>query len=434
MKKIFLAITVLCSLVSAAAFSQSTISFDVDGIKVILKPTVKSLVSVRMFYRGGVTNYSVTQAGIENFALNATTECGTKKYTGNAFRDLVDQYGIQLGGESTFDYGDIAMGCTLKYFNEGWDLFAEAVVNPVFDKNEVELLRGKIIAQIDQQQSDPDEHIKQLLMTTAFANSPYATDPHGVDETIAKITADDLKAHYAKILNKRRMFLVVAGKISREEITKKIRESFGAIPSKSYVPYRYDTPIWNNYSVVTEKRELATSYMSSVMNAPQVTSPDYIPYRLGISALSGSIFSELRTNLNLSYDPGAYVEELKMPFAAMYVSTNSPKQAINAIVEQLNISKISQITPEGLKILKNGFITSNYISQQSSAAITSDLGVAEIMGGWQIAENLPEAVNKVTVEQIGNTFNKYIVGLRWAYLGNTDLVNDSPDTFKKQVK
>lgn len=432
MKRIFVTLLLIGC---ATAFAQSTTtSFEVEGIKVILKPTVKNLISVRMYYRGGVTNYPESQAGIENFTLDATTECGTKKYTGNAFKDRADKFGIQINGESTFDYGNIEMECVSKYFDEGWDLFSDAVVNPVFDGNEVELLKQKAIAMVQQEQSDPDNHIRQLLIANAFAGTPYATNPHGNAENIRRFTAQDLKAYYSTILNKNQIFMVVVGKISRQELTEKISATFGAIPAKPYTPYKYTEPQWTDYKVLTEKRELSTNYLSSIMNAPPVTSADYVPYRLGISALSGSLFSELRTNLNLSYDPDAYLEMLQMPFAGMSASTTDPKRAVTAITETLNSAKASRITPEGLTILKNSFITSNYMGQQSSAALTLSLGQAEIMGGWEWAENLPQLVNKVTTDQISDAFNKYIVGLRWAYLGDPGLAADTGDAFKKPVK
>ena len=43
---------------------SETKSFDVDGIKVIFKPTSKNIVNIRLYYRGGVTNYPAEKAGI----------------------------------------------------------------------------------------------------------------------------------------------------------------------------------------------------------------------------------------------------------------------------------------------------------------------------------------------------------------------------------
>ena len=63
MKKL-LAILLLitgCCITTAQAQIQGATSFDVDGIKVIFKPTVKDVINVRIYFRGGVSNYSLKQ-------------------------------------------------------------------------------------------------------------------------------------------------------------------------------------------------------------------------------------------------------------------------------------------------------------------------------------------------------------------------------------
>lgn len=434
MKKLLISIiAVACTATFVFGQSQTT-SFDVDGIKVIFKPTVKEIINVRMFYRGGVSNYPSSQAGIESFALHAATECGTQKYNGNTFKDRADKFDVLIGANAALDYSDIGMECISKFFNEGWDLFAEAVVNPVFGHNEIELLRNQLVGKIRSSETDPDQRSDQLIIKNAFEGTPYAADPDGNEDVLTKLSAADLSSYYHSLINKNRMFIVVAGKITKEELIAKIKASFSSLPSKPYTPVKYEEPVWNDYKVLTENRELSTNYINGIMNSPRVNSEDYIPYRVGISALGGSIYSELRTKLNLSYDPGANSEMLQMPYATMYISTTDPKDAIEAMVGELNVIRHNNVTNAGLRHLKSSYITNNYIKQQSSAAITESLGIAEVLGGWQMSDQLPDLVDKVTVDQINRALNKYIVGLRWSYLGNADQAKDAAEAFKLEVK
>jgi len=434
MKKLLLTLTMICLKISAVFAQSATTSFYVDGIKVIFKPTVKEIINIRVYFRGGVTNYPASQAGIENFALSAITQCGTKKYNANAFKDLADNYSIAMGADATYDYGVVEMECVSQYLNDGWALFADAIVNPVFNANEVELLRNKLLAAEQQAATDPDKRSDQLLIQNAFAGTPYAINPNGTEETLSKFTPGDLKAYYKSILNKNRMFIVVAGKISKEALIKKIHGSFASLPSAPYHATPLKTPVWNDYKVLAEKRDLATNYIKAIMNSPQVGSPDYVPYRLGISVLAGSLFSDLRTDLNLGYDPYAESVMQKMPYATMSISTTQPKQAVLEMVKVLNLVRQYGVSQHGLKLLKSSYITTNYITQQSTSAITGALGEAEIFGGWENEEKLPELIDKVTIAQIDNAINQYILGLRWSYLGNEQLGNDASDAFAEQVK
>ncbi|MDQ3291445.1 MAG: hypothetical protein M3Q05_09170, partial [Bacteroidota bacterium] len=129
MKNIYLFLVI--SLLSFGVSAQTpTTTFTVNGLKVIFKPTQKETISVSMFYRGGVTNFSLAQAGLENLTLGAATTGGTQKYKEETFRDLADEYGIDISGRSGYDYGTITLDCVADYFNEGWNLWSQAIVHP----------------------------------------------------------------------------------------------------------------------------------------------------------------------------------------------------------------------------------------------------------------------------------------------------------------
>jgi len=170
------------------------------------------------------------------------------------------------------------------------------------------------------------------------------------------------------------------------------------------------------------------------MNAPKMTDPDYIPFHMGMSALSGTLFSEIRTKRNLSYSPGAFAVNLQMPYAVMYVSTSYPKDAATVMIDELNRIKRVGITSGGLKELKSSYITSSYVKSQESNAITSNLGIAEVMGDWQLFDQTPDLVEKVTTDQIFKALNKYITGVRWSYLGDATLAKEAADVFRITVR
>ncbi|QQL48693.1 M16 family metallopeptidase [Mucilaginibacter ginkgonis] len=413
--------------------TRTASSFTVNGLKVIFKPTVKDVISVRMYFRGGVYNYPGDKAGIESFALKAATQCGTKKYSADAFRDIADKFGIDIGGSSTYDYGNIGMDCVKQYFDQGWDLFASAVNSPIFTESEVSLLKSKLITMASSQQGDPDKHIDDMVMKYAYKGTPYATDPDGDIISLTPITATDLRDYYAHILSKNRMFLVIAGNITRAQVEEKVKAFFAALPDIPYIPPVRTSPQWAENHLDVEGRELATNYITGVFNAPPINTPEFLAYRMGISGLGGSLFSELRTQLNLSYDPGASAISYLMPYGFMHVSTNSPKEAVEGMVRIISRVKSLGISDDGLKYLKSTFITSNYIKDQGSSAITANLGSAEINGGWEYAENLPAMLDKVTVEQINEAMLKYIAGIRWVYLGSPKLAQQADDAFSTAV-
>ena len=433
MKRFVFSVYILFITLGVSAQPKAT-SFDVAGIKVIMKPTQKEIINVSMYFRGGVTNYPADKAGIEQLALASTTECGTKKYNKDVFKDREDAFGLEVSGSSGYDNGTISMTCISKFFNEGWGLFADAVVNPVFEEKEFEMLKEKMISGIKQSESDPDDRIEQLTIKNAFKGTPYAVDPSGDVETLSKLTSAEVKDYYFnKLLNKKRMFIVVVGKISKEEIIKRITASFATVPVKAYKPALYSMPVSATAEVLLEERVLATNYITGSINAPAVSSSDYLPYRLAISALSNRLFREIRTNRNLSYAPYAHSVNRLMPYAVMYVSTTDPKAAVEVMIDELKDLRDNGFSEEELASGKSGFITNNYMKEESTEAIAASLGSAEILGDWRIADETAERITKVTLAQMNAVLKKYVNTIRWSYLGDKKLADEAASAFKNTL-
>ena len=69
----FLLMSGLFLTVFSTADEAITKEFTVGGIKVIYKPSVKEIISVRLFIKGGTANYTKEQEGVEALALSVAT-------------------------------------------------------------------------------------------------------------------------------------------------------------------------------------------------------------------------------------------------------------------------------------------------------------------------------------------------------------------------
>lgn len=418
MKKIIICSFIFPFIVFGANAQTGTMSFDVDGIKVIFRPTIKESVSVRIFFKGGVENYQMPKAGIERVSLTGLFQCGTKNYSADNYKDSCDKYHILTGVRWDYDFGNVSLLTVSKYFDIGWNLFSEAVLNPVFNSNEVERLKSRIIASLKSSQSSPESYLETMEVNSIFPNTPYATNPSGTEESIASLTPKDIQAYYHSIFNKDQMFIVIAGNLTKDEIVQKVHSSFANIPSIPFKEERYTPPVWKENDIKTEKRNLAINYIAGIMNAPQIYSNDYLPFRMALAALSGAMFANIRSKLSLSYDPGTKYVLQKMPYCVMSLSTTQPQKAMNAMVEQVNFIKNNRLSNSYLEMIKNNFIVTKYLGEEASVDITANLGLAEILGGWENEDKLPDLLEGVTTKQIQEAFDRYANGIRWVYLGN----------------
>ncbi|HEY5371264.1 MAG TPA: pitrilysin family protein [Hanamia sp.] len=434
MKNIICFILVCFIIVNTSNAQSKSEKFSVDGITVLMRPTVKDIINVRVYYRDGVADYGADKAGLANLAVAATTQCGTKNYSKDAFKDRADKYGISISGFSTYDYSAINLNCISKYFEEGWSLLAAAVKNPIYDENEFALLKQKSISQIKNQESDPDSKLQNMAIESTFKGTVYETDPQGDTGTVNNITAEEAKNfYYNTLLNKNKIFIVVAGKISKEDIMARIKKAFSDLPSRPYKEPGYQMPEITANSLHIEPRMLATNYIMGVMNTPSFTSPDYVANRVAFATFSSNLFIEIRTKRNLSYAPYAYSVAQQMPYSLMYVSTTDPKASVEVMDNEIIRLKKDGFSQKEFSESKNLYITSNYMKEESTSALASSLGSAEILGDWKMSDEFIDKVQKLTPAEMTASFRKYIKGINWNYLGDEKAADAAKDAFDKKV-
>lgn len=433
---ILAAALLLCNHSAVIAGGPTTREAMVDGIKVIVKQTPKEVISVRMFIRGGNASVPADKQGLENFALSLAAEGGTMKRNKEVFATECENIGTDISAFSTYDYGAINLNCIKTYWDQSWDLFADAINNPAFDEKEFELMKGNLISGAKQGQSNPDQHLANIAMESVFKGRSYSKIPEGTPESLEKLTLADLKAHYAKAVVKSRVYFVIVGNVNPDDVIARVKAAFSKMPLGSPAPAESLVQI-TKPGVYIEDRDIATNYLMGIMTAPSMGSAEGIPMRIGMNILYDRFFVELRTKRSLSYAPAANYNSNRIsnPYNSIYISTLDPKQSIDVMVEEINKIKKEGFTEKELTDKKQSFLTRYYMGQETSSAQSQTLGMFELAGNWKSAESFTDDVNKTGLKEVNTTFTKYTGAIRWTYLGKKDAVKeeDFKQTFKGNV-
>ncbi|MFT3681689.1 MAG: pitrilysin family protein [Ferruginibacter sp.] len=410
----------LLVLIHAGVSAQSnTVEFDVDGLKVILRQTQKETLAMNMYFRGGSSNYTAANAGIESLALTGITECGTAKYPATEFNDQRDEYGLHLFGDVTNDYGVLKMRCITSYMNEAWKLFASAIASPSFESQKFLLLKERKISGLKAELSRPDARLERLAQEFAFNATPYAINPDGTVASLESINRDAVKEYYYNtLLNRNRMFLVVAGNISKEDLEKKIKEDLASIPTREYVPGTITASFFSQDAFKIENRPLATNYLCGIINAPGLDSRDYPAFRFTISILHSRLFDVIRLQKNLSYAPSATMTTGRISYATLYASTSNPPEVIRAMRNVLAEMKQRFFSEKTIESIRRHLSVSIERNQEVMEDIAGWLGRAEIAGSWKLSEGLEERMAAVTAADIQSVVNRYARHVAWVYLGD----------------
>lgn len=435
MKKIIIsflsAAVLLCTNAVNAQTKNATEEIMVDGFKVIYKPTSNQIVSVRLFIKGGTANYTNDKEGIENLLLDVITNAGTSKYPKSDYNRLLDKMGSTISGSSGLDFGNIAVSCINRNFDATWAIFDDVVNAPLFEDVEFKKQRDAMVSNVKQEKSDPDSYLTEMAMNDAFANLNYDKNTNGTEESLNKLTVDDLKEHFKKVMNKKQTFLVVVGKIDKAQLIEKVKKLVRSMPEGAYVPAKPAMLSINKSTLNTEERKMATNYIRGVMNAPAYGTEEAYAMQLAFGILQDRLFDEIRTNRSLSYAPAAFYQTNINPCSNVYVTTTDPDQAVQVIIDEIKKIKTVGFSEQEIQNQKSSYVTTYYMGLETNAAQSQGLGVAEVKGTWKNFGAFISNINKVPAKDVNAVVKKYLSGIRWSYLG--DLTKVKSDTFLQKL-
>jgi zinc protease len=409
---------------SLSAQTKEPYEMMVNGVKIIVQPSKNEIVEIQAVFKGGVQNYSANKAGIENLAISALTECGTKKEDKNTFKNKLDKVNALMGGYAGMDYASFSMNCIKSDMGTVWPLYVNALTVPLFDEKEFARIKQDAINNIKNMASQPDYAIEKLARQTAFAGKNYAKEPMGTEAAVKSITATEAKQFFKELATQSKVFFVVVGEIERSELERMFSGLVSKLPAGKPFTYKQEYFSAKANTFKAEKKELATNYLQGVTNGPPPGTKDYNAFVLAMKIFYDRHFLEIRTNNGLSYAPMTYFDGRLSPSANIFVSTTQPNKYVQVFNQLLAKTKQKGFSEEEVKDMKTTYVTSVFYQQETNSDQAYALATNEVLHkNWRRAINLNDELKPLTAKDVSNAFNKYISNICWVYQGNPAQAN-----------
>ncbi|HVS83056.1 MAG TPA: pitrilysin family protein [Pyrinomonadaceae bacterium] len=403
---------------AAAAAAQVT-EFDVNGLKVLVKRREGSLTaSAGLFIRGGSTNITADNAGIEGFMLSAATEASAN-FPRERMRKETSRMGTVIGGSASYDYSVLSLTSTRANFDRSWEIFTDVALHPSFTKEDVALVQSRILAGLQGEADDPDGYLQRLQERVAYVGHPYLNRPEGTAENVSRLTAEDLRAYHQKIMQTSRSLLVIVGDLDAAQLKPRIAAAFGKLPRGDYKPQTPPPLAFTSSTVEVTSRPLPTNYIQGLFTAPSINSPDIYPMRVASSLLRDRVFEEVRVKRNLSYAPDAFLRNQSANIGGLYVTAVDANQAVRVMLNEITRLQREPISRDDINSVIAQFLTSYYIGQETNGAQAAELAQYELIGGgWRNSLNFLERLRAVTPAEVQRVSQKYMRNIRFVVLGN----------------
>ena len=262
------------------------------------------LIAVSFAFVGGASQDPAGKAGLANL-MAVTLDEGAGDLDSEAFQARLEDLSIGLSFDAGLDTFAGSLRTLVENRDEAVRLLRLALTEPRFDPEPVARMREQLLTRIRARERNPGEIAGNALMEAAFAGHAYSRPVEGTPESLAAITADDLRAFHRRVLARDNLRVAVVGAIDGPTLAAMLDQMFAALPAAA------DT------EPVAEAPPLASARVDVDMAIPQSEiriaapgvkrdDPDYIPAYVAAFLLGGGgpgsrLYDEVRARRGLAY-------------------------------------------------------------------------------------------------------------------------------------
>ena len=279
-----------------------------NGMKVIgTESTEIPVIALQLTINGGhkMDAYDPTKSGLASLTAAMMNE-STQNYTSEQMQEELRKIGSSINVSAGDSRTTVNIRSLKKNIDRTLELADELLRNPAFKQEDFERLRNQQLEGIKASQKNPAAIADQVYARLLFGDEHiYSVPVSGIEETVEKITVDDVKAFYTKYYSPSLSELVIVGDMSKEEILPKLaflkewEKKEVKLPELPKAGKVEKTRIYLVDKVNAPQSEIRIGYVTDMKY--DVTGDYYKSYLMNF-ALGGAFNS--RINLNLREDKG----------------------------------------------------------------------------------------------------------------------------------
>lgn len=281
---------------------RSTLS---NGMQILLAERhAVPIVDFNLLIDAGYAADQFVSPGTAALTLDMLDE-GTKNKTALEISDELALLGARLRTGSNLDVSFVNLSTLKNKMDEALKLYAEVISSPSFPKKDFKRLQKQQVARIKREKSNPIQMALRVFPKLIYGETHAYSLPFtgsGFEESVAKLTRDDLVKFHKTWFKPNNATLIVVGATTMDEIKPKLEKLFkdwkrGETPQKdiSVVEHREKPIVY-----LVDKPGALQSIIFAGHVAPPKANPDEIAIETMNNILGGTFTS--RINMNLRED------------------------------------------------------------------------------------------------------------------------------------
>ena len=376
------------------------------GVLLIKEERAVPLVALRAAWQGGLRAEDASNAGI-NMLLARLVSKGTRTRSPERLVREMESMGGSLGGNAGRNSFGLRAELLSRHLAQGFDVFAEALVEPAFAAEEVQRERSLQLDELRSRDDNPAGVAFLLFAEALYRRHPYRFDSLGTEASVSRIDPAGLAAYRARQYPPGAVTLAVVGDVDADEVRRLVREKLpeATAPVSLLSPPQDDPPDSPRFAV----RTLPKAQAHLVVGFPGVRLLDELRWPLEVlsavlSGQGGRLFVELRDKRSLAYSvTGFSIEGVDPGYFAVYIGCgpNKTADALAGIRNELRRVREEPITAAELDRARTHLIGTHAISLQRNSARAAVAAFDECYGlGADASAHYAERIGAVSAVDV----------------------------------
>jgi zinc protease len=246
-----------------------------NGLTVISRETPGTgVATVQIWVNAGSVYEEPHEAGIthliEHMIFKGTPTLGIGGVAG-----AIEAVGGRINAYTSFEHTVYHATLDARHWSLAMDVLADAVLNSLFDAEELEREKPVIFEEIRMRKDRPELHLFQELLARAYTTHPYRLPISGSEESVGGISRQDILAYHERHYHPENFTIVVVGDVDAAAVLAQSRRLFGELP-RSPVAERDlpPEPAQDDFRFFLEEQSINQTHLALAFPIPAFRHPD----------------------------------------------------------------------------------------------------------------------------------------------------------------
>lgn len=300
------------------------------------------------------------------YLMTGLLEEGAADMDAQGFAEAVEELATGFTFDSSGDAVTVSARMLTQNRDQAADLLRAALVEPRFDADAIERVRGQVLSIIEGNARDPGDIARSTFNALAYGDHPYASPQEGTADSVAALTRDDLLAAHRATLTRERVVVGAAGDITAEELGVLIDRILGDLPADAPARPGPVTPELSGGVTVVEfpspQSVALFGHAGIERDDPDFFAAFVLNQVLGGGGFRSRLMQEVRVERGLTYGIGSFLSlaDLSPMLLGQFSSSNDlVAQAVDVVRAEWADLAANGITEEELEAAKR-YMTGEY--------------------------------------------------------------------------